>query len=322
LTARQREVLESLLRGLSEKEIAGTLMISRHTVHNHVKALYGAFDVCSRSELLAHFVRAPPGESEGEGETGEGGSAPAERVEEGGADLILLLDRDGRIAFVNHSMTGRRPEEMRGRHFLEWMSPTEGERFETALAAVFATGWQEECTVLAGASEATRRPYHVRLSPVKEEGEIALVVAVARETQGDEATSPGEMEDLRDIDADMDFRVMVELAPDRVLLVDRLGEITFINNTVTGYRRDELVGTNILDHVVPEDIEVVQAALGRAFETGRMQEYKVRARGADGVVRGYHVRLNPITREGQVRRVILIGRESEGEVSPAAAGHE
>ena len=61
LTPRRREVLEHLLRGLSEKEIAAELCRSRAAVHEHVLAIYRHFDVRSRAELMARFVgRAEP----------------------------------------------------------------------------------------------------------------------------------------------------------------------------------------------------------------------------------------------------------------------
>lgn len=59
LTRRQRDVLDALLRGASEKEAAWGLGISRETVHTHVKSLYLAYGARSRGELLARFVSRP-----------------------------------------------------------------------------------------------------------------------------------------------------------------------------------------------------------------------------------------------------------------------
>jgi DNA-binding CsgD family transcriptional regulator len=57
IAPRQVQTLELLLTGLSEKEIAKNLKISRHTVHVYVKSLYKRFNVNSRGELLAKWVR-------------------------------------------------------------------------------------------------------------------------------------------------------------------------------------------------------------------------------------------------------------------------
>ena len=57
LSPRERETLQSLLAGDSEKQAAMKLGLSQHTVHVYVKKLYRKFGVCSRGELLAKWVR-------------------------------------------------------------------------------------------------------------------------------------------------------------------------------------------------------------------------------------------------------------------------
>ncbi|MEZ6141567.1 MAG: FHA domain-containing protein [Zavarzinella sp.] len=57
LTNAQARVLILLLEGYSEIEIGLKLHISRHTVHNHARAIYLAFDVHSRSQLMAFHAR-------------------------------------------------------------------------------------------------------------------------------------------------------------------------------------------------------------------------------------------------------------------------
>ncbi len=52
-TAREREVATLLARGLSRAEIADTLVVSPHTVEDHVKSLYEKVGVASRQELVA-----------------------------------------------------------------------------------------------------------------------------------------------------------------------------------------------------------------------------------------------------------------------------
>jgi DNA-binding CsgD family transcriptional regulator len=64
LSPRQRQTLQLLLAGRSEKEIAELMQLSRNTVHHHVKALHRRFKVSSRSELLAKWVRSDRMESE------------------------------------------------------------------------------------------------------------------------------------------------------------------------------------------------------------------------------------------------------------------
>ncbi len=61
LTDRRLEVLERLLMGDSEKQIAYHFDIGRATIHDHVLAIYRHFGVSSRGELLSLFIgRARP----------------------------------------------------------------------------------------------------------------------------------------------------------------------------------------------------------------------------------------------------------------------
>ena len=53
LPPRLAQTLDELLVGSSEKQIAMKLELSRHTIHNYVKALHQRFGVSSRGELLA-----------------------------------------------------------------------------------------------------------------------------------------------------------------------------------------------------------------------------------------------------------------------------
>jgi DNA-binding CsgD family transcriptional regulator len=53
LPPRLAQTLQELLEGASEKQIAMKLELSRHTIHNYVKALHQRFQVSSRGELLA-----------------------------------------------------------------------------------------------------------------------------------------------------------------------------------------------------------------------------------------------------------------------------
>lgn len=78
-TAREREVATLIAQGLGNAEIADLLVVSPHTVRDHVKSLFEKLDVTSRQELVARvffdeylpeFVRQTPLTSHGRFETG------------------------------------------------------------------------------------------------------------------------------------------------------------------------------------------------------------------------------------------------------------
>jgi DNA-binding CsgD family transcriptional regulator len=57
ISNRQFVIMALLLEGLSVKEIANRLGVSSHTAQSHLKRIYQAFDVHSRFELQAVFIR-------------------------------------------------------------------------------------------------------------------------------------------------------------------------------------------------------------------------------------------------------------------------
>ena len=58
LTAREKEILQLLIKGLSYKEIAGESFISIETLNSHIKNIYRKLNVHSRSELAAKYGKA------------------------------------------------------------------------------------------------------------------------------------------------------------------------------------------------------------------------------------------------------------------------
>ncbi len=60
LTPRQRQTLDLLLEGLSEKQVAQQLGLSKATIHDYIVKLHKHFDVQSRGELLSYFIKRRP----------------------------------------------------------------------------------------------------------------------------------------------------------------------------------------------------------------------------------------------------------------------
>jgi DNA-binding NarL/FixJ family response regulator len=56
----QQRVLELLLAGLTEPQIAERIGRSRHTVHDHTKAIYAALKVSNRVQLVLLFSSPAP----------------------------------------------------------------------------------------------------------------------------------------------------------------------------------------------------------------------------------------------------------------------
>lgn len=57
LTPRERDVLELVAEGLSNRVVAARLGISEHTVKFHVASIYGKLGASSRAELIRRAAR-------------------------------------------------------------------------------------------------------------------------------------------------------------------------------------------------------------------------------------------------------------------------
>ena len=58
LTPREREVLQLLAEGLTNRQIAERLVVSEHTVHRHVTNLLRKLELPSRTAAAAYAVRS------------------------------------------------------------------------------------------------------------------------------------------------------------------------------------------------------------------------------------------------------------------------
>ena len=57
LTVREKELLQLILSGKSNREIAGTLYISENTVKTHIRNIFSKYDVSSRVELVSTLLK-------------------------------------------------------------------------------------------------------------------------------------------------------------------------------------------------------------------------------------------------------------------------
>jgi DNA-binding CsgD family transcriptional regulator len=56
LTPRERQVLQQIIAGAPSAAIAAQLHVSRHTVQDHLKAIFAKVGVRSRGGLVAHVL--------------------------------------------------------------------------------------------------------------------------------------------------------------------------------------------------------------------------------------------------------------------------
>jgi PAS domain S-box-containing protein len=98
-------------------------------------------------------------------------------------------------------------------------------------------------------------------------------------------------------------RALVEQAPNMMIACDANEQIRFMNYTAPGYTMADLVGKNIYDWVLPEEVERVRGIIRGVLATGEPASYEIRS--AVGT-EWYAVRVGPIKVDQQILGFTMI----------------
>lgn len=93
--------------------------------------------------------------------------------------FILLVDRQGKILFINHVFPGWKREEIIGKPIADFMPPEEQTHTPIRLADVFERGLEIEYEQAASGSPGEERHYASRIVPIRHEGAITAALLVA-----------------------------------------------------------------------------------------------------------------------------------------------
>ena len=101
------------------------------------------------------------------------------------------------------------------------------------------------------------------------------------------------------------FKSLVENSPDIVALINLDGTVADINRVAAGYDRAQVIGSMWTEFLAPDQVELYQACLAKALETGTAQGYEVAITTPDGHTIHWHNRISPVTREGAIEQVVI-----------------
>ena len=83
------------------------------------------------------------------------------------------------------------------------------------------------------------------------------------------------------------WRALAAAIPDVLLVVDRKGQILYINHTPAGLTRQQALGSSALDYVPAAAREELRSALEQLFVTGVVRSRELRVVLPDGAERWY-----------------------------------
>jgi len=169
-------------------------------------------------------------------------------ITENAPDMILQLDREGTIVYINRAMHGCRVEECIGKNFCDWTLPEYHWSMCDSLKLVFEGAATQQYLSQEMNQQGENRWVQTSMSPIKTGEEVRNVILVSRDV-----TSAIKAEE-RISENDRHHRIIVQTAIDGFCTVDPEGKIMEVNESyarMTGYTRKEL------QHMRISDLEVM-----------------------------------------------------------------
>ncbi len=104
------------------------------------------------------------------------------------------------------------------------------------------------------------------------------------------------------IQGEEEFRAIVDNAPDQFVIMDREGTISFLNHALPADRLEDIIGTKIYDHMMPEIVDLYRQTVERIFQT--CEPYRMEVRSVKDRI--YDCRTEPLEQGDQVDHLIVI----------------
>ena len=176
-------------------------------------------------------------------------------------DVIMILDRDGTILYINHTLPEYTVEQVTGTCVTGYLSEDHRQNYMQAIEEAIRTSKQQSVEVMAAGPSC----WVARLIPVKNrDGDIENVMSISTDITSRKLIEIGQQE------SEQRFRTLFENSTDAIFVVDPdTQKIYDVNNQAMiflGYTRDELLSMSVPDMHPEEKLNVVMEAFGRFRE--------------------------------------------------------
>jgi PAS domain S-box-containing protein len=96
------------------------------------------------------------------------------------------------------------------------------------------------------------------------------------------------------------WRSLTEYSPDHIMSLDRDATILFINHTLPGLSREQVIGTSFYDYALPDYRQTTQDCFARVLETGQPDRFESVYSDDDGNSVAFESYVGPVWRDGAV----------------------
>ena len=184
------------------------------------------------------------------------------------ADVILNLNRDGTILFINHTVPGYTVEDIVGKTIYDFIPPEQHKKTRNAIAKVFQTGEAVDFETSIIRPDGSLLLYSTRLGPVKNGDKIVGVTQISTDITERKKTE----EVLRD--SESKYRTLVENLPQKIFLKDKNSVYVSCNDNLARdlkIKREEIAGKTDYDLVPKELAEKYRADDKRIIKSGQTE---------------------------------------------------
>jgi len=127
------------------------------------------------------------------------------------------------------------------------------------------------------------------------------------EVRKTKAELQAELAELRASEAN--WQALAKYADTLITMVDRAGVILWLNRTPPGIPFEAIVGTRVMDYLLPGLHDQILVILDRVFTTGQPETHEFEYRSSTGEVVWYDNRINPVVRADRIDTAIVVSAD-------------
>jgi len=105
------------------------------------------------------------------------------------------------------------------------------------------------------------------------------------------------------------WRSLVTAIPDYVSLLDKNGNLLFLNHYAEGFTEKEVIGSSVYQYLEKESVEIFRNNVKACLETRQIQKFEHSALGDKGLMRIYEDYAVPVIENNAVVNVMIISRD-------------
>ena len=169
---------------------------------------------------------------------------------ENAPNIIMIVDRDGAIQFINRNLPGLNIEQMLGTRITDYVNQEHHEKVKKALAHVFETGQASNYETVSGHADGATYWYVDHIGPITHQGKVVAATLVSSDITERKRAE----EALRN--SEEWFRCIFDDSRDAVFIVDADAKLVDVNEAcvqLTGYSKTELKKMSTADLHDPDD---------------------------------------------------------------------